>query len=216
MKLIAIPAVIVALFALAGCTQHTPSAAPPTTTAADGTIWVPATVAAAAAKPPVAPTSYTRVNYEFPPPKGSGAGGSAIGLPAPAGWVKSQNGDKTDFRDPTGQLLVQVELADTPPVTSIPDESAYVVGLMRAREQATRAEYAGYHLISLGPIVLGPENLTGAQWQFTFVNNGVTRLVTVVGTDFDGFGTTYVSGPQQYISIVDTIASRERDIYVAG
>lgn len=231
MKFAALPAAafaVVAAFALAGCTQqqqqHTSAAPPPTTTqATDGTIWVPVTSTTTtpkppppAPKPPIAPASYTTLSYEFPPPPGSGGGGSAVSMPAPQDWTKSVDGPKTDYRDPTGQLLVQLQLAPVAETIGYTDESTYVVDLMRDREQATRAEYADYHLISLGPVTLGSENLVGAQWQFTFVNNGVTRLVTVVGTDFDGFATAYVSGPAQYGALVTAIANQERDIHVAG
>jgi hypothetical protein len=131
-------------------------------------------------------------------------------MAAPAGWNRSQDGDKTDFRDPTGQLLVQFEQ-----VTSVPPNlstAADAASLLRQRAQATQGEYANYHQISIAPIALGPDGEPGAQWQFTFTANGVTRQVTVLGTLFLGFVTVYVSGPQQYASVLDSITAKERAV----
>jgi len=103
----------------------------------------------------------------------------------PAGWAKSPDGDKTDYRDPTGQLLVQLQRV-TFPITTAQGPSTpvgYDVNKMLQREQATKAEYANYHLISLGQTDLGQvDPVPGAEWVFTFVSNGTTRMVTVLGT----------------------------------
>ena len=219
MKLVAILAV--AALALAGCTQqHTTSAgAPPTTSTTDNTVWVPVTgpetttttpataQVAVAPKPPVAPAGYVPFDYELPPHPP--AGGSALNMVAPAGWARSQNGDKTDFRDPTGQLLVQFEQVTSVPTPS-PLTTDHIAGLLRQRAQATQGEYANYHEITLGPTTLGQYDLPGAQWQFTFTANGVTRQVTVLGTMFLGLVTVYVSGPQQYASVLASITAKER------
>ena len=239
MKLVlALPIAAVAMVALAACTQGTPAAAPgPTTTGLPNTSWTPVTdpTAAhtstapprttAAPKPPVAPASYAGFDWSWPPPPAAaqaGAGGSAIRVPVPAGWTKSLNGDKTEYRDPTGQLLVQLQRVALPiPTTQQPSlPGPYAVILMRQREQATMAEYANYHRISLGPADLGQSDpmLGGAEWRFTFVSNGATRMVTVVGATHtpNDFVTVYVSGPQQYSSVTTTVANAEHNFHYIG
>lgn len=231
MKLILVlPIAAVAMVALAGCTQGTPAAAPgPTTTDSPNTSWIPVTIptaptpTTAAPQPPVAPASYASFDWYYPPPPAAGqagAGGSALRVPVPAGWTKSPDRDRTDYRDPTGQVLVQLQRVVFPSATAPATiTSAYDVSLMRQREQATKAEYADYHLISLGPTTLGqPNPLPGAEWQFTFVNNGTTRLVTVVGTAWapNDFVTTYVSGPQQYSSVATAVANAEQNFQGIG
>jgi len=227
MKLVAILAL--AGLALAGCTQQQATSAgpPPTTSTTDNTVWVPVTgtetptttttaQAVVAPKPPVAPTGYGPFNYQTPPHPP--AGGFAINMAAPAGWNRSQDGDKTDFRDPTGQLLVQFE--DVPAGRPVPANvtSAFVVGLLSQRAQATQGEYANYHQIALGPVAIGPYDIPGGQWQFTFTANGVLRQVTVLGMIWGSdLVTVYVSGPQQFSSILASIVAQERGmIDIAG
>jgi hypothetical protein len=196
-----------------GVTGFTPVPSPTTTAAASVSV-----AAASAPKPPQAPTSYTGFGYDVPatPPHG----GTALNMAAPAGWAKTTDVDKTDYKDPTNQLLVQFERVHSDNRGGPSATTAQVVADMQQREQATVGEYADYHLISLGPTALGDdgETLPGAEWQFTFVSGGVTRQVTVLGTDFldSDFVTVYVSGPAQYSSILNGIVNHERGMHIAG
>jgi len=221
-----------AVLVLAGCTQQRPTsaAAPPATTADDNTTWVPVVTSptttttavqpVVAAKPqltPVPPTGYVSFDYETPG-VANGAGGSAIYLVAPAGWQRSQDGDKTDFRDPTGQLLVQFERVapGQPEPTEV--TGVYVAGLLSQRAQAARSKYAGYGLMFVQPTTLGLYSIAGAEWQFQFTANGATRWVSVLGTMFGGdLVTVYVSGPLANSSILAEITAEERGtINIAG
>jgi hypothetical protein len=231
MKLVlALPIAAVAMAVLAGCTQGTPAASPATTkTDSSNTVWVPVTIpttprTTAAPKPPVAPASYASFDWSWPAPPAAaqaGAGGSAIRVPVPAGWTKSLNGDKTEYRDPTGQLLVQLQRV-TFPITTAQGPSTpvgYAVNKMLQREQATKAEYADYHLISLGQTDLGQvDQVPGAEWLFSFVSNGTTRVVTVLGTGHEpnDFVTVYISGPLQYSSVTATVANAEHNFQHIG
>jgi hypothetical protein len=238
MKLVlALPIAAIAMAVLAGCTQGTPAASQATTTAnSPNTVWVPVTdpttprtttappTTTAAPKPPVAPASYSSFDWSWPAPPAAaqaGADGKALRVPVPAGWAKSPDGDKTDYRDPTGQLLVQLQRV-TFPITTAQGPSTpvgYDVNKMLQREQATKAEYPDYHLISLGQTDLGQvDPVPGAEWVFTFVSNGTTRVVTVLGIHYEpnDFITVYVSGPLQYSSVTATVANAEHDFQFIG
>jgi hypothetical protein len=196
-------------------TTTLPTTTLPTTTASVASPQVTAHPAAQAVRPPAAPTAYVPFDYELPahPP----AGGSAINMAAPAHWSVGHDGPKTDYRDQTGQLLVQFQWAQHEPHE--PDGAAGLVALLRAREQATEAQYRDYRLIGFSETAVGPYHLPAGEWRFTFESNGVTRLVRVVGLHFTGddLVTTYVSGPQRYSALTGTILTRiERNLDVAG
>jgi hypothetical protein len=119
----------------------------------------------------------------------------------PYGWTKSMQPDYTDFRDPTGQLLLRLSFVDaTKYATTRPN--AY----LRQLASQTARNYPGYKLLKLTDTMPTPAGRGNqyAEWEFTSVKDGVTRHVIVAGVaygtaDTDGTGgQVYYSAPAQY------------------
>jgi hypothetical protein len=224
-----------AALALTACTVTVaPQVPPPTSGPASTSGPATATSGPAIAAPPE------------PEPEPGGPTGAVPPLPAgyvnfaqgamnaevPTGWTQTTTEDHTDFRDPSGQLLLRLR-----EYVHEVDPNTYLHDL----ENTTAGIYAQYQLIRISDTATlpgEPANLpnsavdgsaqTAAEWEFTFVKDGTTRRViigaigyTACGTNgcsSSTFGTIYFSAPVGFYS--DTVAAtfgHARDsVYFAG
>jgi hypothetical protein len=178
-----ITALGVAAFTLTGCstTSHPQAKASP-----DGGRPAVSGTPGPGTRPPRNPTSY--IDFDRTP----------VLSQVPQGWAKSMQPDYTDFRDPTGQLLLRLSFVDaTKYATTRPNV------YLRQLASHTARNYPGYKLLKLTDTHAGRGNQY-AEWEFTFVKDGVTRHVIVAGVaygtaDTDGTGgQVYYSAPAQY------------------
>jgi hypothetical protein len=158
---------------------------PPTTSAVDETVAAPG--------PPRAPGSWTDHTYRWD----ADVGGSSVTIPVPADWTMSQEGDRIDYRDPTRQLLLRLNLEQ-----DLPGEPIDVFAKQEAEQSG---QYSGYGKGGIDYALLGasPDQIDGATWDFQFTKDGVERGVIVAG--FHPFGdedgswvTIYFSAPDEY------------------
>jgi hypothetical protein len=137
-----------------------------------------------------------------------------MGTLVPAGWTKNQDAaDHTDFRDASGELLLRLSAGFS---QTRPD--AYLKQLAAT----TAKNYPGYKLIKLTGTEPRQSQFPAAEWEFTFVKDGVTRHVVLAAVgmsaqaDLTG-GQIYYSAPVEYFdTIADAYLHALNGVYFAG
>lgn len=97
----------------------------------------------------------------------------------PGGWVVSQDGNLTDFRDPATGAALRVGFQQPPQNTP--------VGLWLQLEEEFRAEHPSYQRIRLSQSA--HDGLPAAVWEFVWTDNGV---------DLHNYDVAFTTGPQSF------------------
>lgn len=142
---------------------------------------------------PQEPASWTEYRYRWE----SNGYGSSVTIPVPEGWTVKEEGDKIDYRDPSGQMLLRLNREQIPPGDP--------VDVFASVEAEVSGQFPGYvkggiNYSPLGEPPNGVDGTRGATWDFQFTNeDGVERTVIIAGfhpsTEDDDWVTIYFSAP---------------------
>ena len=131
---------------------------------------------------PVLPTSFHNVTIAAPP--------ATLTVPVPDGWERTDSGQyKVDFRDPTGNVLLRLQVA-------LPG-SATARAAAADQDRIARTQLSAYQLI--GITTVGGIGDNAVDWKFSFVRDGLRRQVVdrrVYVSDADV--AVYYSAPVRY------------------
>ncbi len=119
---------------------------------------------------PTATGAGNRQIYDFPAEPGSETGGWDFEIPVPKDWPVTHDKNKATYTDPSGKLVLETDWKQL-------DQEDPLSGL---KAVAKASSYPGYHetrLVEHGAV--GGDD--AAQWDFTYLRDGVTRQVSVVG-----------------------------------
>lgn len=132
--------------------------------------------------------------------------GITVRLPVPTDWSLTPTGRGVDFGDPTGTVLLRVEV--------VPKSTPTARAGWEAAEPGFRRTLPGYTRLGLADVPGVGDN--AADLTFTFVRDGVTRRVIDRGIVYgDAALAVYYSAPQDQYDLMAPVfdrASRDLDL----